>query len=366
MKKIVLVASDIMPSQALQELNKELSQLSCEVVSFLGFGKGINNAPEIPKIIASANAVVTGMSTKPKFVEPELLAINTAIANGVPFGFYADTYGVYRRPWFENVRGKASFLFVINKEEAVGAKPLFPNAKIVATGNPMWEEFYFPLLSRKESRAELDIADNQTLIFCPGAKVLMMNAALFINTIEAANQLALMGKNPVVVISMHPGDPNPPETYADLIKYSRVPVKIITRDILTTSDIVPGADILVDFCSTTAIEAAHQRIPVINFFTEIQLGRLEEIIGTREWELNRLGVAEAVYGNAKDPPQTINRLLTRRDSRQCGSARKSFIPRRPSKARQSKKWPRQFYRPYSSSIQAKSNNPRETRSVSLF
>ena len=130
----------------------------------------------------------------------------------------------------------------------------------------------------------------------------MMNAALFINTIEAANQLALMGKNPVVVISMHPGDPNPPETYADLIKYSRVPVKIITRDILTTSDIVPGADILVDFCSTTAIEAAHQRIPVINFFTEIQLGRLEEIIGTREWELNRLGVAEAVYGNAKDPP----------------------------------------------------------------
>lgn len=310
MKKIVLVAYDVMPSQALQKLANKFTELGWDTMSFLGFGKEISNAAEITKAVASANAVITGMSSKPKFVEPELLAINTAIANGIPFGCYADTYGVYLRPWFKDVRNKASFLFVINEEEAADAKPLFPHSQIIATGNPLWENFCFPRLTREESRAKINVANNQTLILCPGAKVLMMNAALFINTIEAAHQLILMEKNPVVIISTHPGDPNPPEIYEDLVKYSRVPVKIITRDILTTSDIIPGADIVVDFCSTTAVKAAHQRIPVINFFTEIQLGRLEEIIGAREWELNRLGVAEAVYGNVKDLTFAINRLLT--------------------------------------------------------
>jgi hypothetical protein len=330
MKKIVLVAGDLAPSLAFEQLRIKLEQLGWATDNFLGHGMDMSSR-YIPSAIINSDAVIIGMSSTSNRVKEEILAAEEAIKRGIPIGFYADTYGVHRRPWFEDIRDKAAWLFVINREEAANAKPLFPHAQIIATGNPLWENFFFPRLTRKESRKKLGIADNQTLILCPGIKLLMVNAALFINTIEAAHQLMLMKKKPVIVISIHPGDPNPPEIYNDLSKYSQVPVKIITRDFLPTSDIIPGADILVDFCSTTAIEAIHQRIPVINFFTEIQLGRLKKIIGSREWALDKLGVAKAIYSNPLELAWTINRLLTSEGFAPMCLRQKIVFPAPPAK-----------------------------------
>lgn len=341
--KVVLVGYDVAPSQALERVGKELSASGADVCLFLGNGKPIKNAYDAQLIAEHPCVVLCGLSSSKELAKDEIATAEVAMKMGMPFGFYADTYGGINRPWFAHLREKASFIFVINEEEGKKARELYPNANVVVSGNPMWEDFFTPKLSREEVRRKLGVGDGEQMVLCPGGKSLAVNMLHWGGVIEALS----MGGSfaPVdhkVFLSVHPGDKPVEEikkiqklvaefnldkesdldkevidqlvdrlvktaeasyltNYNDLVNYSkRVPIKVVTRDFMSASDMLPGADLVIDSGSTVAIEAACQRIPVISYFSEIALARLEETSGSRDWELCKLGVAYGVYGNTSD------------------------------------------------------------------
>ena len=91
---------------------------------------------QVVSLPGNVDVVLCGMSSSPELAQEELAACEAAVKNGVPLCLLADTFGAWGRPWFEPYRAAASALFVINQEEALKAWELFPNAKIVASGNP--------------------------------------------------------------------------------------------------------------------------------------------------------------------------------------------------------------------------------------
>jgi hypothetical protein len=280
--------------------------------AFLGQGKPLAiSIPEIETAIKKASAVLLGMSSSLELAKEEIAAGRKAAELGIPFGFYADTYGVYKRPWFKDLREQTSFIFVINENEGRGAKEIFPHAKIIISGNPAWEDFCSPKYSYKEVRINLGIESNEKMVLSPGGKLAISNILLWGAVIEAAHSPILAPFSLKIFLATHPGDPNPPEIYSDLEKFSRIPVKIIPSQNIKISDLVPGCDILIESYTTTGIEAAHQRKPVIDFFTEIALNRLQSMTGTRNWELCDLGAAEPVYGCSLNLANSMARLLTR-------------------------------------------------------
>lgn len=279
--KVALVATDTAPKAAFARLEPALKEAGIEISS----------------LVKDADVILAGMSSSLKLAEKELEAVEIAETDGKPFGFYADTYGTIRRPWFERFRKSASFVFVINDNEAIDAKGIFPNAKVVISGNPMWEDFFNPKLSRAEARAKLEVVEDCKVVLCPGGKNFIINILHFGAVIDAMNRAAdnlkyrNKNNNFKVVFALHPGDQNKMEAYADLSKYSRVPVFIMTKEHASTSLILPGCDLVVESASTLGIEAACQRIPVIDYFTETALSRLEEATGSREWDLCKAGAA---------------------------------------------------------------------------
>ncbi|MEK7078036.1 MAG: hypothetical protein AAB911_00525 [Patescibacteria group bacterium] len=234
------------------------------------------------------DVVVCGMSSSPELAKEELAACEAAVKAGIPLCLFADTFRSWARPWFEPYRQAASALFVINPEEAEKARNLFPHAKIVASGNPAWEDFFFPKYTREEVRQKLEITDEQKMILVPGGKCLAQNMLLFGAVIEAANQ---PGSGYRVVLTLHPGDSNPSEIYADLVKYSRTLVLVIPKEMLSGSEIIPGCDVVVQSGSTIGIEAACQRKPVIEYLTYVGLGNWERQTGSRKMETIELGIA---------------------------------------------------------------------------
>lgn len=325
-KRIVLVARDQSPSSALRRLGIALGNRGWDVESFLGNGKSISVAlDEILLAVRKSDVVLTGMSANEELAREERAAAREAMTVGVPFGFYCDTFGCHQRPWFAGFRSTASFLFHVNEDEAESARLLFPQADVVAPANPMWEEFHFPRLSYKEAREKLGVAADEKMILVAGHKVLMFTMPTVSVLVDALHDRLLdeyEGKWKVF-LSLHPGDPqvvipaqwqkfckelqekNPglvlpevpkmPNLYDCLSQFSGVPVRIITDNEIPVSDLIPGADLVVATASTTEIEAACQRKPVISFLTEITHRRNVVQFGKREWELCELGTSEEAW-----------------------------------------------------------------------
>ncbi len=292
-KRVLLVAQDFAPQKAFHPfLADALGEKGLQVQLVLG-GKG---PPTTGQILGAISAVrdcdilVCGMSSSSELATAEIAAAEEAVAGGIPFGFYADTFGVVNRPWFMSkaLQGLASFVFVVNQEEARNAKTLFPNVDIVVSGNPEWEEFAFPEKTREEVRTELKVILREHLILCPGGKSLAVNILHFGAVIGAVRQLVGQKR---VILSLHPKDPNPVELYKELVELSSVPLQVAET---STLDILPGVDLVVQSASTIGVAAAIQRIPVIDFFSEIALARMEKVTGAREWKLCQKGVSKAV------------------------------------------------------------------------
>lgn len=316
--KAVLVARDIAPSGAFERLIPELEKNGFYVDSFLGKGKPLSEKRhEIETAIAVpgvngvahpvADVVVVGMSSSKELAEPEIAACETAIQANIPYGFYGDTYGCHERAregaWFGPFRERASFFFAINEEEANKAMKTFPSAdSVIATGNPLWEDFAFPKFSREEVRANLGLEPDEKFILSPGGKSPVVNILVWGNLIEAARILAAGGRKIKLIFAPHPGDraiyalsvdQNPLGIYDDLVKFSPVPVQFTDKSV-KTSELVPGADLVVEWGSTIGIEAAHLRIPVVSFATEIGKKRLMSTSGSEKLEPVELGVSLGV------------------------------------------------------------------------
>lgn len=78
--------------------------------------------------------------------------------------------------------------------------------------------------------------------------------------------------------------------YEDLVRFSPVPTRFLER-IVKTSDVLPGADLVVEWGSSICIEVAHLRIPCVSVSTEVGRSRLYSASKTRDWEPCVLGVS---------------------------------------------------------------------------
>lgn len=271
--------------------------------------------------------VVTGMSSSPELAEHELMACKEAVHHGIPLALFADTFGAWGRPWFEFYREAVSALFVVSPAEAEKARELFPNAKIVASGNPTWEDFFFPKFSREEVRAKLEVEDNESMILVPGSKSLAVSMLLFGGVIESAIMLGeAYGR---VFISLHPGDKNPLGLYQELADYAPITVKFVPNEFMSGSEMIPGADVVVESASTIGIEAACQRIPVVEYFTYASRGNWKRQTGSVFYEPCELKIAAEVSTGSLELSQTLDRILAKEESlmrRVMLERQKAFFP----------------------------------------
>lgn len=293
--KVVMVGYDIAPSMAFELISSDFGP--ADVVLFAGHGKPMHvSLDDILERACSADVVLCGMSSPRENAETEIAALEIAYQNGVPLGLYADTFGAVYREWFTMHADKVNFVFVINEKEALSARQIYKNAHVFVSGNPVVEQVFFPKVTSGEARARLGISDETSLILSPGHKFDVFTLPLWACVADAAEQLLeSYGNNATVVIaSVHPGDERyqkNPHCYDRLVQYAKGRVRLVTRDEISTQDILPGADIVVTTLSTSDQEAACQRIPVLEFLPSVAKGRLEENFGTQTWEPCELGFA---------------------------------------------------------------------------
>ncbi len=351
--RVCLVGRDMAPSEAFEMLAAGLSKAGHSGLTLMvGKGKPLAwTLEDIEVAVSNSDVIIVGMSSKRELAEPEIGACAAAVAAGKPFGFYGDTYHCHERAgegsWFGPFRNEARFFFAVNGEEAEAAKLVFPNATCVATGNPKWENYAFPRKTREEVRRELGVTDDEIFVLAPGGKSPDVNLPQWEALLEAFASLMTEDLKFRVVFSTHPGDRTPEAVdpivirkgveravqclkamlddkqltsalidaaeqgldkdiaaafadpnanlgiYGDLLKFSAVPVMMADRNV-KTSDLVPGADLIVEWGSSIGIEAAHQRLPIVSLATMVGRRRMASTSKTVKWELCELGVSVEV------------------------------------------------------------------------
>ena len=321
---VVLVAHDFAPSQGLSKLQHSLEQRGHTVTSFLGFGKEINAQEKtIDEHIRNANVLLAGMSSSRALAAEELQAARIALHLHIPFGFYSDTYGTWNRPWLRPLSAQANFLFVLNEQDATLArKSVKTGVRVVAAGNPLWEDFAHPTNGRTVTRKLLGLKESDTMLLVAGTKELSVNMSLFAHTIEAAKKAK---RKTEIFISLHPGDKNNPHTYKTLMG-NRASTHLVLSHAWSGSALVPGADLVICSASTIGIEAAHQRIPVINFFTKLSRKRLFEATGQTTWTPDELGASVMVYEDTAELTREIIWLLTQKGRQEMQEKQKIIFP----------------------------------------
>jgi hypothetical protein len=208
----------------------------------------------------------------------------------------------------------------VTQADADAARGVFPNAQLIGTGNPLREEMAFPRFTREEVRAKLDITPEEKLVLAPGGKFAAGNIASWVVVMDALALLTAGGQRFQLVLAVHPGDrttyavdsatQKEMKLYEELCSFSPVPARIVGKDVLTTSDMVPGADIIVEFGSSIGIEGAYQGVPVVSLGFEILFRRLEQASGTRTLEVVGDGLSELVVADANKLAETVKCLLS--------------------------------------------------------
>jgi hypothetical protein len=285
MSGVLLVAKDVGLAAPLAMVAAELAKIGVGSASFLRGGPSEFVLNELTLYEDNHNYpdfVLTGMSSSPELSENELIALRIAQEEEIPFGVFSDTFGAWKgREWFEEYRQNATALFVLNEEEAAEARVKYPKAKVFGYGNPRWAEFFSPRMTRQEVRAKLGLAGGDIVVLVPGGKDLECNRLHF-NAVISACGLGRRELGYVVVISLHPVDKNPRSEYEKLAEGDSS-VMIMDNSVISADDMLPGVDAVVQSASTVGVTAACQRIPVINFFTNLALDRLEANIHSRNW-----------------------------------------------------------------------------------
>lgn len=324
MAMIVLVGQMVASTNGFRPLEIELKKQGFDVRAYLPAGKSLHDvAEEIFENVGTTNLVLTGMSSEQNLVQEEVKSLELAIARGIPAGLYADTFGVHRRKWFEHLREKITFLFVTNEEEAKDAGTIYPNTDIIVSGNPSREGYFSPVWTYEQSRQILGIKPEARVVLCPQGKDLEVNKGHISGVLQAIDLLPEKNKFKVL-ISLHPGDLNPLDGYSEFVKSG---VAGITKKVIPSSALVPPCDIVVEFTSDIGVEAACQRKPVISYFTEKALDRLEESTGSRKWPVCERGAARAIYNDPSELASVISELLTPEGYAPMRERQKILFPR---------------------------------------
>lgn len=321
---VVLVAHDFASSQGLSKLKNVLENNGHAATSFLGFGKKITAQENtLAEHVRNAHILVLGMSSSPELAREEIYAAKVAENTKIPYGFYSDTYGNFNHPWLRSLNAKTAFLFVINEQDAIEAKKKYgTQTHVLATGNPMWENFGHPEHSRMLTRKLLGIAPQSHMILVPGTKEFTININLFSAVIQAAAHIG--GKNEIY-LSLHPGDQNNPKKYTSLIK-NNTSIHLPSNIAWSGSALIPAADLVIASASTIGTEAAHQRIPVINFYTKLSRKRLREATGSSTWKPDELGASIMVCEDITQLAREIMWLRTSKGSHEMRKKQEHIYP----------------------------------------
>jgi hypothetical protein len=163
----------------------------------------------------------------------------------------------------------------------------------------------FPRFTKEEVRAKLGVQPDEKIVLAAGGKFAAANMASWALLMDALSRIVTQRFK--LIIGLHPGDRTPfafdqeagelMHLYKELVHFSPVTAAILDRSILTTSDAVPGADIVVEFGTSIGIEAAYQRIPVINLGIEILFRELEQTYGRRTFEAIEMGLSQLVVAD---------------------------------------------------------------------
>lgn len=323
--KVLLVGTDVAQCFAFKILEEALKVIGIEVKTVLGNGKPVTwpsmDLSELKNLVRETDIVLTGLSSSSENAGIEIHAAEVARDLGKPFGFYADTYGSQERPWFAHLRADTKFLFVLNVEEAESSKLLFPNAIIVASGNPTWENFFFPALTRETVRKQLNVSDDEQLVFIPGGTPLEINLSVLTAVITTLNSYPnLQKKRWKIAYGVHPGDnnyKNNPCVYDSFREWSRFPFEIIPREKMRGSDMLPGVDFVIDCGTTIGIEAAHQRKKIICYLCNIGINNLKITINSAIWPPCEKGVMHLVERGTDELATAFSMDFTKIHERQA-------------------------------------------------
>jgi len=320
MREMVLVATDFAPSAALGMVAEELQKRG-EVATFLS-GKGEVVLPE------DTSVVVAGMAHSPEMAQGELNALQQAVRKGIRIGLYADTFDCAGREWFAEVRREIDFLFVPTEKEMAKALEFFPRARILATGNPLWEASAFPESTRAEVREKMGVVGDQTVVFCPLRKESPLNRE-HLGLVKQAVEM-IDNERMLVVVTGHPGDQafrENPDAYRPLfpphtIQLGGTPVK----------ELLPGMDVVVGAGSGAGIDAIYQRVPVIDVMTELVLDEVERLHRRRVWQPVEDGTSIGI-SNVEELVSALQRVLSGAEKDRLLAAQEKAYPR-PSHPKQ--------------------------------
>lgn len=293
-KSVVMVGGDIAQSKAFRLLEQALKANGITVNSFLGDGRPVADHPDkIIDSIKASDVVLTGLSSRQPQSEAELLALQTAIENGIPCGVYQDTYGIWRRAQFQSLMDKVNFIFAIDAIEAEAINQAYPDIEIVVVGNPTWDEYFFPELSREAVRTTLNLTSNELMVLISGVKRVEVDLPMFQAFVDVKLD-ELTGRRVRLIYSPHPGEENVsfevgkefPELCSD---QGRLRVEAVYKEVMNGGMMLPGADLVVSSVSSLIIGAACRCIPVIGYLNQSEKDRQIEVNGQPIWRPLEMG-----------------------------------------------------------------------------
>ena len=289
MSIIALVAYDRTPARGLALLGKGLEAKGHVVRHHTPLLSPTNR--NVKNDVADADVVIAGLSRTPELSEIERASVRAAIEADTPVVLYADTFGVYGRPWFSFAREHAAVVFVQSREDQDDASRLFPHARVVLSGSPTWEESFFLPFVRENVRSKLKVESHEKMIMLPTSKEVPEIGVHIAAAVEALRVL----DNPALTafVIKNPNDSNDVCAYKRWEEY--LPLRVVNNDEFTTQEALCGADLVVTGGSMTGIEAACLRIPTIDILSEVFLARWEIITGSRTWVPADLGISKALW-----------------------------------------------------------------------
>lgn len=313
--RVLLVGNMVASCNAFDLLKKELECHRHIVPTILTRGQEwtAEDFEFIYHEILTCQSVVVGMASSEKLAKGEVFAAEGAIKNNIPLFFFSDTFGTYGRPWFKSlIRDCGGTIFVVNDIDVARAREFYPNSNVITTGNPTWEDFPYPKVTRDEVRTKLGATEDQLVILCPLGKDVLINMLHAVNVLNAANEI---GRKVMLVICVHAGDPTGRDLYEQVFaedesKKSWNPATVIIATD-RASDMLPGADLVIGFSSGVGTEAGFQKKPVINFFPSMTLRRHNLSIDGKGWYPAEQG-AEAFITSADKLAGEIQSVLSER------------------------------------------------------
>ncbi len=277
MKQFIVVGQDYGVAGPLADICDEIEKQGGTCWRFLREPLPDNFASLLADSLAQkATVVICGMSSFEDRAASELKAAGIAIVSGVPLILFADIEPTMGRPFFKEIRPHAKAFIVPNERTAATVRTAYPGAIIINEGNPDDEKNFRPKLTREASRQKFGVGDGTAMVVAPLGKDLRINRLHLGCT---GNALEGLDRPFALFVSLHRDDPNNMAAYQDLFPES-FPVTI-GRAI--TEEVIPGADLVVASASGESKRASRLRIPVLNYFTEEALARLEKSTGSREW-----------------------------------------------------------------------------------